>query len=240
MTNETTTSILEYADTHLKFSMEDLFAYLHKKIGINKSSLAWYLFKLVNENKLVRTGRGMYARILKPSFAPQPAEEVKEVYDLLTTHFPFAKFCIYQGEIIAPLQHHLSPNRIIYVETDRGTAETVFHLLKDDYQDVYLRPNKEMIYRYIDMDSRVFIVKNLVSEAPLQHISGVPMPTLEKLLVDILRDVDFFYLQDSESERIIENAFNLYAINRSRLFRYAGRRKVKEELSTILENLNIV
>jgi hypothetical protein len=55
-----------------------------------------------------------------------------------------------------------------------------------------------------------------------------------------LRDVDFFYLQDSESERIIENAFNLYAINRSRLFRYAGRRKVKEELSTILENLNIV
>ena len=130
MTNETTTSILEYADTHLKFSMEDLFAYLHKKIGINKSSLAWYLFKLVNENKLVRTGRGMYARILKPSFAPQPAEEVKEVYDLLTTHFPFAKFCIYQGEIIAPLQHHLSPNRIIYVETDRGTAETVFHLLK--------------------------------------------------------------------------------------------------------------
>ena len=66
------------------------------------------------------------------------------------------------------------------------------------------------------------------------------MPTLEKLLVDILRDVDFFYLQDSESERIIENAFNLYAINRSRLFSYAGRRKVKEELSTILENLNIV
>lgn len=38
MANETTTSILEYADTHLKFSMEDLFAYLHKKIGINKSS----------------------------------------------------------------------------------------------------------------------------------------------------------------------------------------------------------
>ena len=163
MTNETTTSILEYADTHLKFSMEDLFAYLHKKIGINKSSLAWYLFKLVNENKLVRTGRGMYARILKPSFAPQPAEEVKEVYDLLTTHFPFAKFCIYQGEIIAPLQHHLSPNRIIYVETDRGTAETVFHLLKDDYQDVYLRPNKEMIYRYVDMDSRVFIRSSLTA-----------------------------------------------------------------------------
>lgn len=82
-------------------------------------------------------------------------------------------------------------------------------------------------------------IKNLVSEAPLQKVSDVPMPTLEKLLVDILRDSDFFYLQGSESEHIIENAFNLYAVNRSRLFRYAGRRKVKEELSSILNNLNI-
>ena len=82
-------------------------------------------------------------------------------------------------------------------------------------------------------------MKNLVSEAPLQEVSGVPMPTLEKLLVDILRDTDFFYLQGSESDRIIENAFNLYTINRNRLFRYADRRKVKKELSSILENLNI-
>ena len=96
-----------------------------------------------------------------------------------------------------------------------------------------------MIYRYVDMDSRVIFVKNLVSEAPLQEVSGVPMPTLEKLLVDILRDTDFFYLQGSESDRIIENAFNLYTINRNRLFRYADRRKVKKELSSILENLNI-
>ena len=96
-----------------------------------------------------------------------------------------------------------------------------------------------MIYRYVDMDNRVIFVKNLVSEAPLQEVSGVPMPTLEKLLVDILRDTDFFYLQGSESDRIIENAFNLYAINRNRLFRYAGRRKVKDELSSILDNLNI-
>ena len=125
------------------------------------------------------------------------------------------------------------------METDRDSTETVFNFLKDESRDVYLRPDKEMIYRYVDMDNRVLFVKSLVSEAPLQKVSGVPMPTLEKLLVDILRDADFFYLQGSESERIIENAFNLYAVNRSRLFRYADRRKAKEELSSIIENLNI-
>ena len=239
MSNETTTSILNYAEIHHDFSIEDLFAHLHKKIGISKSSLKWYLFKLVNENALVRTGRGMYGKVLKQTFAPKPIEEVREVYDLLQANFPFAKFCIYQGDIITPLQHHLSTNRIIYVETDRDSAETVFNFLKDGNRDVYLRPDKKMIYRYVDMNNRVFFVKNLVSEAPLQKVSNVLMPTLEKLLVDILRDTDFFYLQGSESERIIENAFNLYTVNQSRLFRYAGRRKVKKELSSILENLNI-
>ena len=181
----------------------------------------------------------MYAEVMKQTFAPKPVKEVKEIYELLHANFPFAKFCVYQGEIIAPLQHHLSSNRIIYAETNRDSTETVFNFLKNEGREAYLRPDKEMIYRYVDMDRRAFFVKNLVSEAPLQKVSDVPMPTLEKLLVDILRDSDFFYLQGSESEHIIENAFNLYAVNRSRLFRYAGRRKVKEELSSILNNLNI-
>ena len=181
----------------------------------------------------------MYAEVMKQTFAPKPVKEVKEIYKLLQANFPFAKFCVYQGEIIAPLQHHLLSNRIIYVETNRDSTETVFNFLKGKQRNAYLRPDKKMIYRYVDMDSRVIFVKNLVSEAPLQEVSGVPMPTLEKLLVDILRDTDFFYLQGSESDRIIENAFNLYTINRNRLFRYADRRKVKKELSSILENLNI-
>ena len=146
----------------------------------------------------------MYAEVMKQTFAPKPVKEVKEIYKLLQANFPFAKFCVYQGEIIAPLQHHLLSNRIIYVETNRDSTETVFNFLKGKQRNAYLRPDKKMIYRYVDLESRVFFVKNLISEAPLQKVSGVPMPTLEKLLVDILRDVDFFYLQGSESHRIIE------------------------------------
>lgn len=95
MSNKTTTSILEYAEVHRDFSMDDLFAYLHEKVGISKSSLSWYLFKLVNENVLVRTGRGTYAKVMKQVFSPQPIEEVKEVYGLLQSDFPFAKYDIF-------------------------------------------------------------------------------------------------------------------------------------------------
>lgn len=159
MSNEIITSILNYAEKHHNFSIGDLYAHLQEKIDINRSSLSWYLFKLVNENALIRTGRGVYDKIEKQTFTPQPIENVREVYDLLQANFPFAKFCIYQGEIIAPLQHHLSSNRVIYVETDRDSAETIFNYLKDGRHNVYLRPDKEMIYRYIDMDKRVIFVK---------------------------------------------------------------------------------
>ena len=162
MNNGTVISILDYADTHHNFSIEDLYAHLHKKIGINRSSLSWYLFKLVNENRLVRTGRGMYAEVMKQTFAPKPVKEVKEIYKLLQANFPFAKFCVYQEEIITPLQHHLLSNRIIYVETNRDSTETVFNFLKGKQRNAYLRPDKKMIYRYVDLDSRVFFVKILL------------------------------------------------------------------------------
>ncbi|MFR3331578.1 MAG: hypothetical protein ACLTSL_15765 [Odoribacter splanchnicus] len=41
---------------------------------------------------------------------------------MLKTDFPFAKFCVYHGEIISPLQHHFSPNRTIYIETERNRS----------------------------------------------------------------------------------------------------------------------
>ena len=72
MSNKTTTFILDYAEVHRNFSLGDLFAYLQEKTGIKKSSLSWYLFKLVNENVLVRTGRGTYAKVMKQVFSPQP------------------------------------------------------------------------------------------------------------------------------------------------------------------------
>ena len=126
--------------------------------------MSWYLFKLVNENRLVRTGRGMYAEVMKQTFAPKPVKEVKEIYEL------------YQGEIIAPLQHHLSSNRIIYAETNRDSTETVFNFLKGKQRNAYLRPDKKMIYRYVDLDSRVFFVKILSQRLLCKRYLEFPCP----------------------------------------------------------------
>ena len=141
MSNEITSAILNFAEKHHDFNIEDLSECLCKSMDINRSSLLWHLFKLVNSNVLIRTGRGMYAKVTKPIFSPQPADDIIEVFNLLQSNFPFAKFCIYQGEIISLLQHHLSSNRIIYVETERDS-------LKGEGRPVFLRPTKDIVYRY--------------------------------------------------------------------------------------------
>ncbi len=114
-------------------------------------------------------------------------------------------------ECLSPLQHHLSFNALTYIETDRAFAEVVFHTLQDK-------------------STPAIIVKPMVSDSPLMTIDGVHGPSLEKLLVDIRRDKDFYYLAGEESSRMLENAFNMFPVNTSKLLRYAGRRGVRTEI----------
>ena len=84
-------------------------------------------------------------------------------------------------------------------------------------------PYRTEMDKYVYLGSAPIIVKNLVSESPLQRIKEIKIPTLEKLLVDMYCDPDFYYLQGGEYWRIMHNAHS-YAINTSKMFRYATRR----------------
>jgi hypothetical protein len=131
----------------------------------------------------------------------------------------------------------MASNQTIYVEVEKEASEFVFDYLKADGVKAFYKPDQDMVYRYINLDERNVFVKNLVSEAPLQKIEGILVSTLEKILVDIYCDQDFSYLQGSEYVRIAENAITLFNINKTKLFRYAKRRGVKEELEKIYNEL---
>ena len=72
----------------------------------------------------------------------------------------------------------------------------------------------------------------------MMTIDGVPGPSLEKLLVDIRRDKDFDYLAGEECSRMLENAFNMFPVNMTKLLRYAGRRGVRTEIENEIKGLN--
>lgn len=229
--------IMDYAALHPNFGLQDLYAHLDGEAEISRQTVSWYLTKLTESGRLLRIGHGKYAKANKQQFVIVPTEEECELSNELKLHWPFAHFCIYNGSVISPLQHHLAANNITYIETEREAVSVVFNHLRDNGRTAYLRPTRDLIYNYIDLSQPAIFVKPLISESPIQENSSVLVPTLEKLLVDLQKDQDFFYLQEAEGENIFRNALSLYTINESRLLRYASRRGIRSEIETIIKTI---
>ena len=230
--------IMEFAGMHPYFGLQDLYAHLDGEADISRQTISWYLTKLIESGQLRRIGHGKYSKADKQQFAIVPTDDQQQLNEMLKQHWPFAHFCIYDGSVISPLQHLLAANNITYIETEREATSAVFNHLKDEGLTAYLRPTRDLIYNYIDLSQPAIFVKPLITESPVQECNGVLVPTLEKLLVDLQKDADFFYLQEAEGVNIFRNALSLYTINESRLLRYASRRGLRKEIETIIKSIN--
>ena len=229
---------MDYAALHSDFGLHDLYAHLDGEADISRQTVSWYLTKLTESGQLRRIGHGKYAKADKQQFAIVPTDDQQQLNEILKKHWPFAHFCIYDGSVISPLQHLLAANNITYIETEREATSAVFNHLRDEGRTAYLRPTRDLIYKYIDLSQPAIFVKPLITESPVQECNGVLVPTLEKLLVDLQKDADFFYLQEAEGFNIFRNAMSLYTINESRLLRYASRRGIRKEIETIIKSIN--
>lgn len=222
--------ILEIAHTNHRVNAN----FLASACGMKPVTARQYLSALAKDNELVRIGQGVYAIAQKQTFTYKPSESVKEIYQKMKTELPFTDFCVYDGNILSSIQHHLSINHAIYVETNRDAVESVFSRLKELYKNVYRQPSSTFMYDYIDLREECIIVKTLVTESPLMEVDGIKVPTLEKLLVDTQKDADFDYLRGSESLNMYQLAFDQYTINTQRLMRYAKRRSISQEIQELI------
>ena len=112
--------------------------------------------------------------------------------------------------------------------------DPIFLQLKDVLKPLYLRPSLNILENIVDNTKSFCIILPLVTEAPIQNIENISTITIEKLLVDIFCDEIWESLKGSELIRIFENAFRKYAVNQSKLLRYAFRKGKKGELMNFL------
>jgi predicted transcriptional regulator of viral defense system len=229
--------ILNYAARVKHFSVDDIPADVF--IGVERTKLSWYLGKLCRNGKLRRVGRGIYTIQSADTFVVKASAKARSLYRSLSGQYPFADFCVYSANVITPLLHDMMPNNTIYVETNRDIVQSVFDMLLPKYKGrIFLVPTKEIATTYIDFSKENIIVKALVTEAPLSHDGKIPVPTLEKLLVDTRIDADFYYLHGYENLEMLRTAITHYDVNRNRLFRYADRRNAKDSIQKDLETIN--
>lgn len=226
--------ILNFAKSRSCFTLSELADYVRSKVMISDSGILWHIQKLIKLNKVSRLSRGHYRIFAKKEFRTTLDDDLRLLYTDIKSKFPLIDVVVYSGHDITALQRHISANNALYLEVTREASEMVFHYLIDKKLLVYHRPNSEFMSDYVDLSEQCIIVKPLVTESPIKETDGICVPTLEKLLVDINADPDFYYIQGVEASYIMENATSLYQLNTPKMLRYASRRGIREKMQSYL------
>ena len=167
-----------------------------------------YLSKLKKEGIVNNPSRGTYTISDEKTFNPNIPQNLKKIADKIQKEYPYVISCVWNTNWLNDLMRHQPFKQYTVIEVEKEAAEQVFNYLNDNYKNVFLNPDSEIFELYISSLDEIIIVKNLISEAPFEKINKVTIPTLEKLLVDMLIDKELFAAQQGEIEFIFKTAFS--------------------------------
>jgi hypothetical protein len=194
---------------------------------------------LVQMGILTRVGRGKYIVGQEKKYIPEVSKSFKTLNKKIKSQFPFLDCCIWSTSVFNEFMLHQPFKFYNLVEVDKEATESVFFFMKESKYSVFIEPDLDTLYKYVPEEKETWIVKSLVTEAPVQEISGIKTITIEKMLVDLFCDpITYNTQQGSEMERIFKEAFDKYSINENTMLRYADRRRKKKELDGYLNKVS--
>ena len=228
--------ILSFAQAKKDFTVGEIRTFLASATPTTPdSTILWRLHDMVAKGSLRRVGRGRYAVPQKETFSFIPDETLRAKAVALAQAFPYAALCVWDIDLLNSFSRHQFNASFDIVEIEKVAAAPA-----REYLENFAPPCvAETALKHIPFEGfnrdRLTVVKPLVGESPLEHGTGVPTPSVEKIIVDLYcGGPAFFFLQGSEAMTIIDSLINRYAINASRLLRYASRRGKEEEFKSIL------
>jgi predicted transcriptional regulator of viral defense system len=233
----TTNDILNFALTHKVFTRKELIASLKSMDHVGTpGTLSEQLNRLLKSGQLIRIERGVYKLPdnIRKDFSVICSEDMRLINQQIKTRFPFVDYCLWPASTLIPYMHHIANLNLLFVDVEREVAEPVFNLLSTgSNKRVFLLPSRTDFERYINTNEAI-IIRALISESPLQLVEGINTPAIEKILVDIVGDVEFSFLQGSEINYVYTAIFEQHGINKNKLLRYATRRGRKKEVEQLL------
>ena len=99
-----------------------------------------------------------------------------------------------------------------------------------------IEPDKKIIDYYVTESNNAVIVKKLITRSPVHLLKNIATPVLEKILVDLYRCPELYYMyQGSEMVNIFRNSLQKYPVNFTLLLSYSQRRGAKNGLKEFLK-----
>jgi hypothetical protein len=195
-----------------------------------RATINWRVYELVERGVLIRVGRGKF-RLAKEEdlhkFVPKLPKQAVEISAMISREFPFSQYCVWSVDVIKEFSQHIPQSDFLLIDCEREACEAVFNRVQSRHRWTYLDPDKELMTLYVNNVPGAFVVRPLITEAPIQRVDSIPTVTIEKLLVDITCDDAFELFGGSELLHIYDHAFTTYQIQGDRLLRYASRKGMK-------------
>jgi hypothetical protein len=227
------------------------YAYDHDEMVVRKDFMRWFeenhpdgsvrsmdmvLQQMVAAGTLVRTEYGVF-RLgeVKRYYRPVVTDEMRELFAKVRERYPYTNCCIWQASELGAFMQHVPNLDVLILEVEKLAAEAVFEDARvlAVGRKVLLNPS-ERDYRLYASGERALIVKDMVSESPVQEVRGVTVPQLEKILVDATVAPELDFARGGEIFTIFENAGEMYRIGKKTMLRYATRRGQREEIEKLI------
>ena len=224
-----------------KISRKGLLVWMQKQ-GLSRdgsgAAISLTLNRMLQSGELAKLSWGTYSlnSQRKRLFIPIPSEDIRKISQFLNGEFPYTCKCVWNPEIIVPFMQHIPNLQMLIVEVERIAMEPVFNYLQGmaGGRRVIYNPTLEDCAHYVSGFPSI-IVKPLVSQAPLIDFGGICIPAVEKVMVDIIEDVEYAFAQGAELFTIFESLKADYDINFKALYRYADRRGRRKQIESLLK-----
>lgn len=241
MTKTIENTIQSYFKSLNQISREKLGNLIKKDFPeLSEGTISVYLSKLKKAGIINNPERGVYSITDKEVFNPEINQNLKKTYNKIHKEFPFVDICVWNTKWLNDLMRHQPFKYYTVIEVEKEADEQIFNAISEWNKNVYFNPDEEILERYISSNSEeVTIIKNLVTEAPTSKRNKIEIPTLEKILVDIIIDKELFAAQQGELDIIYSTAFKKYAINTAKMKRYAIRRNKESEVEKMISKILI-
>lgn len=215
------------------FSKNELFDFYRQfEPDLKETTFRWRIYDLKGDKIIRAIKRGHFTLLFKPVFKPEIGEVEKKISSKIEKQFNQLKYCIWSSKITHEFMLHIPAKVITILQVEKDALEPVYSFLRDEnIRNIFIEPKDKEIERYIYEVENAIILQSLVSKSPTQKVNMVVTTTFEKLIVDLYCDKKLFAaFQGSELVHILNNAYNRYSIDFTKLFNYSIRRRKKTEL----------
>lgn len=217
------------------FSRQELYDFFIRfEPDLKASTFRWRVHELKQQHIISVVSRQQFSLKNKDNFHSHLNKEDFNIYNQVAKVFGDIKVCIWNTVVLNDFMLHQPAHYLRLLEIEADGLRPVFNYLqgvKTLSYNVFLNPNEREIELYLSNRELPLIIRPLISRAPLNKQGKVQTVTLEKILVDLFCDQDFFSAYaGAEFSHIVKNAYDNYVIDFTKLFQYASRRSKATEM----------